>query len=234
MARLAAAQGGRLLLVDAAGPAAMALARRLAAAGYRVDRAYSWREGLVRAVSDDYHLILLDRDLPELDGLALVRILRSCGQAAPMLLLSGTDSPDARREALGAGADDLFVGPITACGLLARIADLARPPPEREAPNRLAVADLEIDLKTRAVARAGRPIRLSAAEFDLLACLLRHHGRAVSRDSLLRLVRGGRCDPGAPLLETSIERLRAKVDRGFPVKLVHVVPGVGYCLLDED
>jgi two-component system OmpR family response regulator len=96
------------------------------------------------------------------------------------------------------------------------------------------VADLELDLATRTVMRGGRAIQLSPRHFDLLACLMRNRGQAVRRETLLKAVRGQRRDPGARILETSIAQLRAKVDRGFGVELIHPVPGIGYCLLDEE
>ncbi|MDB5492833.1 MAG: DNA-binding response regulator [Phenylobacterium sp.] len=228
-----AAAASHLLLVDSDRAAAAALARRLAAAGYRVDRAASWREGLSCAVTDDYHLILLDGALPEIDGAALIRILRAAGLAVPVLMLSDSGSAATSQAALAAGADDLLARPFSETALLAHVAALARPPPEREAPTVLWTADLELDLETRTVARAGRSIRLSAHDFDLLAYLMRNHGRAVTRESLLQALWGRRCDPGTRLVEASIERIRAQVDRGFAVHLIHLVPGVGYCLLDE-
>lgn len=232
MASLEAARVSRLLLVDSDRAAATALARRLAAAGHSVDRAHSWREGLSRAVTDDYHLILIDRALPEIDGPALIRILRAGGHAVPVLMLSDNDNAAMSREALG--ADDLLARPFTDTDLLARVAALARPPPERDAPTVLRIADLELDLETRTAVRAGRSIQLSAHDFDLLAYLMRNPGRAITRESLLRALWGRRCDPGTDLVETSIERICAHVDLGFAVQLIHRVPGIGYCLLDED
>jgi two-component system OmpR family response regulator len=229
-----ALQASRLLLVDSDWAAATALARRLAAAGHSVDRAYSWREGLSRAVSDDYHLILLDRALPEIDGPALIRILRAGGFAAPVLMLCDNDNAATRPEALVAGADDVLARPFTDTALLARVAALARPPPERDAPTVLRVADLELDLERRTLARAGRSLRLAAHDFDLLAHLMCSPGRAVTRDALEQAVWGRRCDPRTRRIDASIERIRAEVDRGFAVELIHLVPGVGYCLLDED
>lgn len=229
-----AAQASHLLLVDSDRASATALARRLAAAGHSVDHAQSWREGLSRAVSADYHLILLDSALPEIDGPALTRILRAGGLAVPVLMLSDNDNAATSRVALGAGADDLLARPFTDSALLARVAALARPPPERGPPKVLRVADLELDLETRTVARAGRSIRLASHDVDLLAYLMCSPGRAITRDALEQAVWGRRCDPRTRRLDASIQRIRAEVDRGFAVELIHLVPGVGYCLLDED
>jgi two-component system OmpR family response regulator len=223
-----------LLLVDSDEAAAATLARCLVAAGHRVDCAASWREGLSLAVRDGYHLILLDGALPEIDGLGLVRIMRACGLAVPVLLLSASDGPEAHREALDAGADDHLAKPFADAELRVRVAALARPPPKRERPTVLRVADLELDLRTRTVVRAGRSIDLLEHDFDLLACLMRNRGRVVTRAGLLRGV-WGRCrDAQTRILETSIERIRTEVDGDSPVELIHTVPDVGYCLLDDD
>ena len=234
MPRLTVTQGSRLLLIDSDDVTAAILARRLTAAGHGVDRAASWREGLSLAVRDAYHLILLDRALPEIDGLALIRILRACGLATPVLLFSTCDGLEAHREALRAGAHDHLARPVASAELLARISALARPPPKREEPKVLRVADLELDLKERTVVRAGRPIRLPERDFDLLAHLMRNRGRAVTRASLLQDAWGLDGHADASALETSIARIRARVDRGFRVELIHTVEDVGYCLLDDD
>jgi two-component system OmpR family response regulator len=234
MPRLAQAQTFRLLLVDNDGTNAATVARQLSAAGHEVRHVASWREGLSLAVSAEHHLILIDGGLPEIGGLALVRILRACGRAPPVLLLSASDSAYVRREALGAGADDHLAKPFGASELLARVAALARPPPKREAPTMLRVGDLQLDLKTRTAMRAGRSIRLERRDFELLAYLMRNHGRAIDRASLVGDVWGRRGDRGHRILDASIRRVRAKVDRGYLVELIHAVPGIGYCLLGDD
>jgi two-component system OmpR family response regulator len=222
------------LLVDSDDVTAAILARRLVAAGHSVDRAASWREGLSLAVRDAYHLILLDRALPEIDGLALIRILRACGLTTPVLLFSTSQGAEAQGEALRAGAHDHLAKPVANAELLARVTALARPPPTREAPTVLRVADLELDLKNRTVVRAGRSIRLPERDLDLLAYLMRNRGRALTRASLLQDAWGRDGHSDARALETSMARIRAKVDRGFRVQLIHTVEDVGYCLLDDD
>nr|MEA2796810.1 two-component system, OmpR family, response regulator [Phenylobacterium sp.] len=228
------AQSFRLLLVDSDRTTAAALTHPLSAAGHEVRHAASWREGLSLAVSAEPHLILICRALPEVDGLTLVRILRACGRATPLLLLSASNGACVRREALGAGADDHLAKPFAESELLARVAALARPPPKREEPTVLRVADLQLHLKTRTVMRAGRTIRLAPRDFELLAYLMRNNGRAIDRASLMGDVWGRRGDLGHRILEASIRRVRAKVDRGFSVELIHTVPGVGFCLLGDD
>lgn len=233
MPRIARAQAFRLLLVDSDRTTAAALAHRLSVAGHDVRHAASWREGLSLAVSAEHHLILICRALPEIDGFALVRILRACGRAAPVLLLSASDCACVRQEAFDAGADDHLAKPFAESELLARVTALARRPPKREEPTVLRVADLQLHLKTRIVTRAGRAIRLGPRDFELLAYLMRNHGRAIDRASLVGDVWGRRGELGHRILEASIRRVRAKVDRGFSVELIHTVPGVGYCLLGD-
>jgi two-component system OmpR family response regulator len=234
MPQQAQAQAFRLLLVDSDCTTAAPLAHRLSMAGHDVRHAASWREGLSLAVSAEHHLILICRALPEIDGLTLVRLLRACGRVAPVLLLSGSDGPCVRQEALGAGADDHLAKPFAESELLARVAALARPLPEHEDPTVLRVADLQLHLKTRAVIRAGRSIRLSPRDFELLAHLMRNHGRVIDRARLMGDIWGRRGDVGYRILEASLLRVRAKVDRGFLVELIHTVPGVGYCLIGDD
>jgi two-component system OmpR family response regulator len=223
----------RLLLIDDDRAAAATLAQRLSAARHTVDRAHSWREGLSLAVRGEHHLILLDRALPEVGGLGLVRILRATGLSTPMLLLTASDSPEARREAVDAGADDHLAKPFADSDLLGRVASLARPPPKRRRPTVLRTADLELDLQQRTVARAGRPVRLRPRDFDVLVFLVRHRGRVVTHASLLRNI-WGRDLTSTRLLEASVNRIRAELNREFPVELIHTVPGAGYVLLDED
>jgi two-component system OmpR family response regulator len=230
MPRLATA---RLLLIDDDRAAAETLAQRLSEASHTVDRAHSWREGLSLAVSGEHHLILLDRGLPEVGGLGLVRILRATGLATPVLLLSASDNADARREAVDAGADDHLAKPFADTELLGRVASLARPPPKRRAPTVLRTADLELDLQKRTVVRAGQPVRLRPRDFDVLAFLVRHRGRVVTHASLLRNIWDSDLT-NTRLLEASVDRIRAELNREFPVELIHAVPGVGYVLLDED
>jgi two-component system OmpR family response regulator len=234
MLRLAQAQAFQLLLVDSDRATAAALAHELSAAGHEVRHAASWREGLSFAVGAEHDLILICRALPEIDGLALVRILRVCGRADPVLLLSAADGASDRREALGAGADDHLTKPFTQSELLARVTALARPPPKRQASMVLRVADLKLDLKTRTVTRGAKTIRLGPRDFELLAYLMRNHGRAIDRASLVGDVWGRRGAVGHRILDASIHRVRARVDQGFPVELIHTVPGFGYCLLGDD
>jgi two-component system OmpR family response regulator len=234
MPRLAQAQAFQLLLVDSDRATGAALAHGLSTAGHEVRHAVSWREGLSLAVGAEHDLILICRALPEIDGLTLVRILRACGRADPVLLLSAADGAIGRREALGAGADDHLAKPFAESELLARVAALARLPPKHRAPTVLRVADLELHLKARTVIRAGRTIRLGPRDFQLLAYLMRNHGRAIDRASLVGDVWGRRGAVGHRILDASIRRVRAKVDRGFSVELIHAVPGVGYCLLGDD
>ena len=226
------AAGSRLLLVESE-VARSTLAWRLEAAASRLDRAASWREGLSLAVRDEHHLILIDRVLPEIDGLALVRILRACGLATPMLVFSASDNAQAHRDAHSAGADGHLAASFTEAEMLARVAALARPPTKRTKPTVLWVADLKIDLRERTAVRAGQYIPLRGLDFDVLAYLTQRRGRPVSHASLLQDIWGRRGDSGRRVVKQSVDRVRRAVDEGFSLELIHAVPGVGYVLLGD-
>jgi two-component system OmpR family response regulator len=224
----------KLLVVDDDLAIAAALAHALATAGYSVDCAHAWRGGLTLAMTERYALILLDRMLPEVDGIAIARILRASGLATPVLLLTGP-GVDHRAEECDLGGAHRLVEPYTNSQLLARVAALARLPPVRVEPAILRVDDLELDLPMRAVVRAGQPIPLRPREFQLLECLVRNAGRVVTHAMLREDVFGLDLGPTtSSMMATVVGRLRAKMDRGFAVELIHTVPGVGYCLLNED
>jgi two-component system OmpR family response regulator len=218
-----------LLLVDDRQGIAISLARALSTAGYSVDCAHTWRDGLSLAMTERYALILLDRMLPEVDGIAMTRILRASGLPTPVLLLTGLGV-----DRCNLGSAYCLVEPYTTSQLLARVAALARPSPVRVEPTILRVDDLELDLPMRAFMRAGQPIPLRPREFQLLECLVRNAGRVVTHAMLRENVWGRGPGPGTSMVAALVGRLRAKMDRGFGVELIHTVPGVGYCLLGED
>ncbi len=224
----------KLLIVEDDKEAGGHLKRALSEAGHAVDYAAAGRDGLMLAVGEAYDVIILDRMLPEIDGLAILRTLRASSIKTPVLLLTALGGIDDRVEGLEAGGDDYLVKPFAFAELLARVNALARRPPTQEMPTELAVADLRLNLLKRTVTRGGRRIELQPREFQLLEYLLRHAGRVVTRTMLLESVWDFHFDPKTNIVETHMSRLRGKVDRGHGCELIHTVRGAGYILREPD
>jgi two-component system OmpR family response regulator len=224
----------KLLLVEDDRETAAYLKRSLIEAGHVVDHAASGRDGLLLAAAEPYDVIVLDRMLPELDGLAILRTIRASGVKAPVLLLTALGGIDDRVEGLEAGGDDYLVKPFAFAELLARVNALSRRPPPQDAPTILRVADLQLDLLKRTVTRGGQRIELQPREFQLLEYLLRNAGRVVTRRMLLESVWEFHFDPKTNIVETHMSRLRAKLDRGSDAELIHTVRGAGYILREPD
>ena len=201
--------------------------------GYVVDHAEDGKQGFFLAEEESYDAIIVDRMLPGVDGLTIVKMLRSSGIKVPIMFLTTMDGIDDRVEGLDAGADDYLVKPFAFADLLARLSALLRRPPLSEVTIRLKVGDLEMDLLKRTLRRGGKNIELQPQEFKLLEYFMRSEGRAVTRTMLLENVWGFHFDPQTSIVETHISRLRAKIDRGFDRELLKTVRGVGYCLRDD-
>jgi two-component system OmpR family response regulator len=219
-----------LLLIEDDREAAQYLARALSEAGHAVRHAADGREGLLLAADEAYDVIVLDRLLPEIDGLAVLRTLRGARVRTPVLLLTALDSIDDRVQGLDAGADDYLVKPFAFVELMARVNALARRPPTADVVTVLRVADLTMDLIKRTVVRANVRIDLQPREFQLLEYLMRNAGRVVTRTMLLEAIWNFHFDPQTNIVETHMSRLRGKVDRGHPRELIHTVRGAGYIL----
>jgi two-component system OmpR family response regulator len=202
--------------------------------GHVLDQAATGRDGLFLAAGEAYDLLIVDRMLPEPDGLALVKTLRGAGVKTPVLFLTTMGGIDDRVEGLEAGGDDYLVKPFAFAELLARVTALGRRPPMPSVETKLRVADLELDLLKRSVTRAGKRIELQPQEFKLLEYLMRHAGRVVTRTMLLENVWDFHFDPQTNVVETHISRLRGKVDRGFDSELIRTIRGAGYCLSAPD
>lgn len=198
--------------------------------GHVVDLAANGRDGLFLAAGEPYDVMIVDRMLPGLDGLGLVKAVRAAGVRTPILFLTTMVGVGDRVEGLEAGADDYLAKPFAFAELLARVNALARRPPMAYAQTVLRVADLEMDLIAREVRRAGRAIDLQPREFKLLEHLMRHAGRVVTRTMLLESVWSFHFDPKTNIVETHVSRLRAKVDKGFGAELIETVRGSGYRL----
>ena len=225
-----------LLLIEDDQEAAQFLLKGLRESGYSVDHAADGRDGLFKATEGQFDLIITDRMLPHMDGLTLVKFLREQGRRTPVLVLSALGTVDDRVLGLKAGGDDYLTKPFAFSELLARVeALLRRSAASNDAPaTRLKVADLEMDLLSRRVTRAGRDIELTAREFKLLEFLLRHAGQVVTRTMLLEGVWDLQFDPQTNLSDVHLSRLRQAVDRGFSKPLIHTVRGAGYVIRDED
>jgi two-component system OmpR family response regulator len=223
----------KLLVVEDDKEAGAYLKRALNQAGHTVDHVADGREGLLLAAAESYDVIVLDRMLPKMDGLAIVRTIRASGVKTPVLLLTALGGIDDRVEGLEAGGDDYLVKPFAIAELMARVNALARRPPTQDAPTMLQVADLKLDRLSRSVTRAGARIELQPREFQLLEYLMRHAGRVVTRTMLLESVWDYHFDPKTNIVETHMSRLRAKVDRGRTQELIHTVRGAGYCLRED-
>jgi len=197
--------------------------------GAVVDQADDGREGLLLAAANDYDVLIIDRMLPSLDGLSILRTLRGSGDKTPVLILSALGDVDDRVEGLRAGGDDYLVKPFAFSELHARVEALQRRATPEDVPEtRLAIADMEMDLLTREVRRSGRPIQLQPREFRLLEYLLRHAGQVVTRTMLLEHVWDYHFDPQTNVIDVHISRLRAKIDKGFDRPLLHTIRGAGY------
>lgn len=221
-----------LLVEDDAGTADF-IAARLRERGDEVDCATDGRTGLTLAERNSYAVLVVDRMLPEMDGIALVRALRVAGTDTPVLFLTTKSGIDDRVEGLEAGGDDYLVKPFAFNELAARINALARRSPTvaRDAPvTNIRVGDLELDLLARRVERAGQTVLLQPQEFKLLEYLARNAGTVVTRTMLLENVWGIHFDTRTNIVETHMSRLRAKVDRHFRDELIQTVRGAGYVL----
>jgi two-component system OmpR family response regulator len=224
----------KLLLVEDDKETAAYLQRALFEAGHTVDHADTGRDGLLLAAGEAYDVIILDRMLPQIDGLAILRTIRASGVNTPVLLLTALGGIDDRVEGLEAGGDDYLVKPFAFAELLARVNALARRPPTQDIRTSLQVSDLTLDLLKRTVTRRGVRIELQPREFQLLEFLMRHAGRIVTRTMLLESVWDFHFDPKTNIVETHVSRLRAKVDRGHTHELIHTVRGAGYCLREPE
>jgi two-component system, OmpR family, response regulator len=222
----------KILLIEDDADTSRFVANGLRERGHVVDQSEDGREGLNLASETGYDVMVIDRMLPRVDGLAIVKTVRAAGVKAPVLILTTLGGVNDRVEGLEAGADDYLVKPFAFAELLARVNALARRPPITGEESVLRVGDLEMDRLKRTVTRAGRRIELQQQEFKLLEYLLRNAGQVVTRTMLLENVWEFHFDPRTSVVETHISRLRAKVDRDFERELIHTVRGSGYCLSD--
>jgi two-component system OmpR family response regulator len=223
----------RILVVEDDPETAGQLVEQLTTSGYRVDLAASGSEALSRGAAGDYAVITIDRMLPDIDGITVMRQLRDGGIAAPFLIVSALGEVDDKVRGLRAGGDDYLVKPFSFVELLARIEALGR---RSDIVNEtiLRVGDLAIDLMSRTASRRGRNILLLPREFQLLEYLVRNEGRVVSRAMLLQHVWDLHFDPSTNIIDVYVGRVRRKVDDQQAYPLIHTVRGAGYCLRAPD
>lgn len=216
----------RVLVVEDDAETAEFIKQALGSRGHIVEHAATGREGLQIATSMIHDVAIIDRMLPGLDGLSLVKQLRADGNPVPVLFLTNLGGIDDRVEGLESGGDDYLVKPFAVSELLARVGALVRRLPTAQ--THLKAGDLEMDLLTRIVTRSGQKIELQPREFKLLECLMRNAGRVVTRTMLLETVWNFHFDPKTNIVETHISRLRAKL--GADQDLIQTVRGSGYAI----
>jgi len=198
--------------------------------GHTVDCVHDGKDALSHCLYNNYDLVVLDRMMPGMDGLAVLKALRATKSQIPVIFLTGMADVDDRVEGLMAGGDDYLVKPFHFSELLARITALSRRPTGLDEKTTLKVHDLELDLLTRTALRGDTKIDLLAKEFALLEILMRNEGRIVTKTMLLEQVWDFNFDPRTSVVETHISRLRAKVDKPFDVPLIHTTRNSGYSL----
>ncbi len=220
----------RILVVEDDRRTSEYIAKGLTEAGHVADVTANGQDALILATQKTFDLLIVDRMVPELDGLSLVKALRASGADVPILFLTAMGGVEDRVEGLEAGADDYLGKPFAFSELLARVNALLRRPPVQTEKTKLQVGDLEIDLISRTVRRAGQSIELQPREFTLLEVLMRNEGRVVTRTMLLERVWDFQFDPKTSVVDTHISRLRSKIDKPFSTQLLHTVRNIGYSL----
>jgi two-component system OmpR family response regulator len=222
-----------LLVVEDDKDTADFISNGLLQSGHLVDTASNGRDGLYMATTGNFDLVILDRMLPIVDGLTIVRTLRASGNKVPILILSALGEIDHRVDGLKAGADDYLVKPFAFSEMEARVDALCRRTSPDGPETLLCLGDLEINLITRVVSRAGSSIELQPREFRLLEYLMRHADQVITRTMLLEHVWDYHFDPQTNVIDVHVSRLRSKIDKGFAYPLLHTVRGAGYRLSKE-
>ena len=220
----------RILAIEDDPETGRQLVDHLAIHGYHVDLAANGKDGLQLALSGEYTVLTIDRMLPGMDGLAIVRRLRDAGILTPALIISALGEIDDRVRGLRSGGDDYLIKPFAFTELLARIEALARRSTTLVKETILRVGDLELDLVSRTVNRAGREIELLPREFQVLEYLVRNEGQVVPRAMLLQHVWDLHFDPTTNIIDVYVGRVRRKVDSQQSYPLIHTIRGVGFCV----
>lgn len=222
----------RVLIIEDDTEAAGFLVRALKESGHAADWAEDGQAGLDQARTGAYDVLIVDRMLPHLDGLSVIKTLRDEGDQTPSLILSALGEVDDRVKGLRAGGDDYLTKPYAYSELLARIEALSRRAVPEENVTKLYVGDLVLDRLSRRVTRDGEALQLQPREFRLLEYLMKHAGQVVTRTMLLENVWDYHFDPQTNVIDVHISRLRSKIDKNYEKPLLHTVRGAGYVLRD--
>jgi len=221
----------RILLIEDDKKVYSFIAKGLKESGHTVDHAENGRDGLFLATTETYDVLIVDRMVPEPDGLTIIKTLRGTGNSTPILILSALAAVDDRVTGLRSGGDDYLVKPFAFAELLARVEILGRRQQGNDSePTKLVAGDLELNLLSRKVMRGGTSIELQSREFRLLEYLMQHKGQVVTRTMLLENVWDYHFDPQTNVIDVHISRLRSKIDKGFSISLLKTVRGAGYLI----
>jgi two-component system OmpR family response regulator len=224
---------GRILVVEDDADTADYISKGLREAGFTVEHVADGRDGLYLASSSAFDAVIMDRMMPGMDGLSVVKALRAGGVETPILILSALAQLDERVTGLKAGGDDYLTKPFGFSELHARLENLIRRRGGKAVETVLRCADVVMDLLSRKVTRSGKPLDLLPREFKLLEYFLRNKDRVVTRTMLLEQVWDYRFDPHTSIIDTHISRLRKKLDEGYATPLLHTLRGVGYRLSES-
>lgn len=223
----------RILVVEDDKKIASFLEKGLQEAGFAVDITHDGLDGLALGLTEPYEAAVIDIMLPELDGLSLIEKLRARNITTPVLILSARQSVDDRIEGLQRGGDDYMVKPFSFNELLARIQALLRRGQVQQESGPLTVGELELDPLSREIRRQGNKIDLPAKEYALLDLMMRNPGRVLSKTSILERIYDYNFDPQTNVVDVLVCRLRNRIDKEYPTKLIHTVRGMGYVLRAE-
>lgn len=220
----------KILVAEDDGPSAEYICKGLIGEGHSVETVSDGRDALAWCLYNQCDLVVLDRMMPGMDGLSVLKSLRAAGRKMPVIFLTAMADVEDRVEGLKAGGDDYLVKPFHFSELMARIEALHRRPAAHEETTVLKVHDLELDLLSRTATRGGVTIELLSKEFALLEALMRDPGRVVTRTMLLEQVWDFSFDPKTSVVETHMSRLRAKIDKPFDTPLIHTIRNAGYSI----
>ena len=225
----------KILIIEDDKDVSAFIAKGMKEARHNVDVVFNGKDGLFKATTEDYDVLVLDRMLPELDGISIIKALRALDRTVPILILSALGDVDDRVNGLRSGGDDYLVKPFAFSELLARVEILGlRQQRNNIASTTLSAQNLTIDLMTRKVTRAAVSIDLQTREFSLLEYLIKHKNQVVTRTMLLENVWDYHFDPQTNVIDVHISRLRSKIDKGFDTPIIQTVRGAGYMIEDYD